>query len=234
MQRRYLTENIINCRDLGGYPCRNGVTAFGRALRCGIPQNPTEKDIEILKKIGIKTIIDLRGNIEAKERPSYFTNRSDFDYHHITLLETNPALVKKSVDIVELYKKCLNEYKENFAAVLRIISNLNEPFLFHCFLGKDRTGLLAALLLSAAGVAKEDIIADYQVTYTYIIDFYRREAASGSGLIWESDENNLRSLPEFMNGVLTCIEDEFGGVDGYFRYIGLSENEIKKLGEVLL
>lgn len=234
MQRRYLTENIINCRDLGGYPCRNGVTAYGRAVRCGIPQNPTEKDIEILKNIGIKTVIDLRGDAEAEERPSFFRDNPDYDYYHITLLETNPAFARKCVDIVELYKFCLNEYKKNFAAVLRIISNLNEPFLFHCFLGKDRTGLLAALLLSAAGVSKEDIIADYQVTYTYIIDFYRRESASGSGLIWESDENNLRSLPEFMDGLLAYIADEFGSAEGYFRYIGLSESEIGRISSTLI
>lgn len=234
MQRRYSTENIINCRDLGGYPCKNGVTAYSRAIRCGIPQHPTEKDLEILKKIGIKTVIDLRGNTESEERPSYFRDYPDYNYHHITLLETNPALARKNVDIVELYKLCLNDYKDNFAAVLRIISGLNEPFLFHCFLGKDRTGLLAALLLSAAGVSKEDIIADYQVTYTYIIDFYRRESASGSGLIWESDENNLRSLPEFMDGILTYIDSEFGSAEGYFRYIGLSENEISRISSILL
>lgn len=234
MQRRYSTENIINCRDLGGYPCRNGVTAYGRVIRCGIPKNPTEKDLEILNEIGIRTIIDLRGDAESEERPSYFRDNPGYDYHHITLLETNPALARKSVDIVELYKRCLNEYKDNFAAVLRIISEQTQPLLFHCFLGKDRTGLLSALLLAAAGVAKEDIIADYQVTYTYIIDFYRRESASGSCLIWESDENNLRSLPEFMDGILAYLDGEFGSVEGYFRYIGLNEHEIGRISSLLL
>ena len=91
MQRRYITENIINCRDLGGYAFDGGVTAFGRVLRAGVAKTPTQTDLEVLRKFGIRTFIDLRGNEEAEDMPSYFKNNPEFEYHHISLLEANPA-----------------------------------------------------------------------------------------------------------------------------------------------
>ena len=233
MQRRYLTEHIVNCRDLGGYPAGERVTAFGRAIRCGVINDPTEKDIEILKSIGIKTVIDLRGNEESENMPSVFASIPDFDYHHISLLETNPVFSKKCTDLCEMYILSLTEYSENYAAVLRLISTLTEPFLFHCFAGKDRTGLLAAMLLDAAGVCKEDILADYQVSFTYFKPAYERELASDSGVIWEKDPSKFYSDPSVMERILDYFEKEFGGIIGYFKKIGLTDGEIRRLSEVL-
>lgn len=234
MQRRYLTENIVNCRDLGGYPTENGATAFGRVLRCGILKDPTENDMKILRDFGIKTVIDLRGNSETRDMPDVFASLPDFEYHHISLLETNPVFSKNCTDIGEMYILSLTEYSENYAAVLRLISNLTEPFMFHCFAGKDRTGLLAAMLMGAAGVCREDIVADYQVSFTYFRPFYERELASDSGVIWEKDPSKFYSDPAVMERILDYFESSFGGIKGYFRSIGLSENEIERISKVLL
>ena len=105
-QRRIIFENIVNCRDLGGYPCRGGaVTQFGRLLRCGIPRDPTPNDMEKLQEIGIKTVIDLRGDREAVERPSAFLNCPDFTYHQISLLEVNPAITNPDALLSDIYKR---------------------------------------------------------------------------------------------------------------------------------
>ncbi len=234
MQRRYLTDNIVNCRDLGGYPtAHGGATAFGRALRCGIFKDPTEKDMKILKDFGIKTVIDLRGNSEALDMPDVFDSLPEFDYHHISLLETNPIFSKKCTDMCGMYILSLTEYKENYAAALRIISSLTEPFLFHCFAGKDRTGLLAAMLLSAAGVCREDIVADYQVSFTYFKPYYERELREDTGIIWEKNPAKFYSDPAVMERILDYFDSEFGGVKGYFKFIGLTEVEIIKISNVL-
>ena len=74
MARRYLTEKLINCRDLGGYAFKGGETAFGRVLRCGVPVDPSESDVEFLKKFGIglprpmlpKEIADQEGLSKAR------------------------------------------------------------------------------------------------------------------------------------------------------------------------
>ncbi len=233
MQKRYITENIINCRDLGGYPCRGGVTAYGRILRAGVARTPSEADLEVLRRFGIKTVIDLRGNEEAEDMPSYFKNSSGFDYLHVSLLEANPAFAQNNMTMPEVYELCLNDYKENFAKALRFISTLDAPFMFHCFCGKDRTGILAALILSAAGVDKADIIADYEVSYTYIKDFIEKEIRENTGLIWEGNYDRFYSKSEHMEHILNYIDRTFGGAIGYFRHIGLTNDEIIRIENLL-
>ncbi len=233
MIRHYKGENLVNCRDLGGYQTADGATKSGVALRSAMPKNPTEKDLAFLREYGIKTVIDLRGDAEVEEYPSIFEELPDFDYHHISLLESNPALSKARKDMAAMYILSLTEYGKNYAAALRLISSLKEPFLFHCFVGKDRTGLLAALLLGAAGVCREDIVADYQVSYTYFKPFYEKEVDSGSGLIWEKDETKFYSKPETMEKILDYLDEAYGGINGYLKHIGLNEEEIEKVSRVL-
>ena len=231
--RHYKGENLVNCRDLGGYQTADGATKFGIALRSAMPINPTEKDIEFLREYGIKTVIDLRGNAEVEEYPGIFDRVDGFDYYHISLLEANPAFSKQHKDMAEMYILSLTEYAENYAAVLRLICSLEKPFMFHCFAGKDRTGLLAALLLGAAGVGREDIVADYQLSYTYFKPFYEKEVDSGSSIIWEKDETKFYSKPETMEKILDYFDEAYGGVNGYLRHIGLSNEEITMLSNIL-
>lgn len=234
MRRYYAGENIVNCRDLGGYACRGGVTKYGIALRAGVFREPSEKDLENLRSFGVKTVIDLRGDEEAADMPSWFENNPEFSYHHVSLLEANPAMARSNAPMTEIYERCLSEYSGNIALVLKIVAALDEPFMFHCFCGKDRTGMLAALLLSAAGVCKEDIIADYEVSYTYIKPFVEREVRNNSGLIWDGAYERFYSHGENMEHILGYIEENFGGVEGYFRKIGLSEAEIEALRRKLI
>ena len=234
MQRYYAGDNIINCRDLGGYVCNAGVTAFGKALRAGVLRAPSDKDLENLRSVGIKTVIDLRGIEEAQDMPSFFKDNPEFDYYHVTLLEANPAMAKSDMSMVEMYEHSLSDYNENFAKVLRIIASLDAPFMFHCFCGKDRTGMLSALLLSAAGVCKEDIIADYEVSYTYIKPFIEREIRNESGLIWDGAYERFYSLGQNMSQILDFIDEKYGGAIGYFKKIGLTDAEIDALRTKLL
>ena len=234
MQRYYAGENIVNCRDLGGYACDGGVTKYGIALRAGVFRDPSEKDLENLRSFGIKTVIDLRGDEEAADMPSFFENNPDYKYYHVSLLEANPAMAKSKAPMTEIYEQCLSEYSANVAKVLKIIASLDEPFMFHCFCGKDRTGMVAALLLSAAGVCKEDIIADYEVSYTYIKPFVEREIRDNTGLIWDGAYERFYSHGENMEHILGYIEENFGGVEGYFRKIGLTQNETEKLKSKLV
>ncbi len=233
--RRYPFDFIVNCRDLGGYPCVNGgVTAFGRMLRCGIPRNPSPADLEKLEKFGIKTVIDLRGDKEAVERPSVFKELSGLDYHQISLLEVNPAIVKAQLTLKDIYINSVEYYKENYAGVFRALAGARVPILYHCFLGKDRTGILTALILSLAGASREDIIADYQVSGTYLIPFYKREIEAETGLIWESSKERLYSEPANMAYLLDYFESEYGGAEGYLLSAGVSRGDIEKASRLLL
>ena len=89
-QRRYIFENIENCRDLGGYPSKYGCTKFKRFIRGGTVDRPTETDIEKLKALNVTTVIDLRGDFEFINQPNG-TERLTDNVEHISLYEMNVA-----------------------------------------------------------------------------------------------------------------------------------------------
>ncbi len=229
--RRLSLENIVNCRDLGGYPGSFGATKFKRFLRCGIPLTPTQDDIVELLKYGVGTVIDLRGDWESEETPSVFRFLDSVDYHHVCLFEINAAIDAEFDGTLEKsYEISIDNYKENYAKVLNIIADAKEGcVLYHCFFGKDRTGMLTALLLHIAGVSPEDIIADYQVSYTYLVSFIQREKNKSGSAMWETDESNFLSEPNNMASLLNYINQKYGSVDGYLKEIGITEETKEKI-----
>jgi protein-tyrosine phosphatase len=191
--------------------------------------------MEKVKALGIKTVIDLRGDLEAVERPSAFSvNTNDIQYHQISLLEVNPAITRPNVPLYDIYKNSVETYGTNYAKVFNALAAIEMPAVFHCFLGKDRTGILASMLLSLAGVCKEDIIADYQVSGTYLEPFYKKELAEDTGLIWENSDDHLQSYPNNIATLHTFLEQKYGGVADYLRFNGVSTAEIEHAAGLLL
>ena len=102
--------------------------------------------------------------------------------------------------------------------------------LFHCTAGKDRTGLLSALLLSLAGVSRADILADYQVSETYLADIIRRIRTVVPDLA------PFAGAPksDYLDGCLDLLEESYGSVPDYLRAVGISEAELDALRDKLL
>lgn len=226
LQRRYILENIVNCRDLGGYPTEHGVTKFGRFIRCGTVSRPTDRDIAFLKELNISAVIDLRGDFEFRNQPNDIERLTD-NARHISLYELNAAAAKKSgLTLNMVYEHIIENYKSNIAEVLRVIAaSPDGAVLYHCFLGKDRTGILTFLLLSIAGVAEDDIVADYQLTYTYIEGYLKNNADK----LWDTDPQNHYSLPKTMRELIAYVNKSYSSALDYIRSIGVSENEIKAI-----
>ena len=228
--RRIPLSGSFNCRDLGGYPCAGGgITRYGRFIRCGIPFGPMGQDRARLAEIPVKTVIDLRGNGEAKVSPSSYAKEPGISYHHFSLLEINPAYVSKVEEqpLWESYVCTLTEHKENVAGVFHTIAAAEEgAVLFHCALGKDRTGIVAALLLSLAGVDRWDIIADYQVSNTYLQTTLRTMVEDGNDIFDEKKNPHLKSEPATMERFLDYLEEECGGARAYLKFIGITDAEL--------
>lgn len=224
--RRYILENIENCRDLGGYPSKYGYTKFNRFIRCGTVARPTDNDIKILKKINISTVIDLRGDFEAKEQPNDI-DRLTGNFHHISLYELNVAEAKSvKISLGEVYEYIIDNYKENICKILKLIAEAPEgAVMYHCFLGKDRTGILSMLLLSIAGVGEDDIVADYQLTYTYLEKYIHTHADT----LWDTDERMHYSLPSTMRETILYVNRHYGSILDYIRLVGVSDNEIENI-----
>lgn len=230
--RRHIFKNILNCRDIGGYPTENGATQFGRFIRCGIVNTPDDCEIQKLEELGVTTVIDLRGTYEANETPLGLDRIKGADVYNLPLYEFNVATQEgMNLPINEIYDMIINTQQEHIARVLRTIANAKDGvIMYNCFFGKDRTGILTMLLLSIAGVAEDDIIADYQQTYTYVKSYIKAH----KDVLWDQNSEKHFSLPETMENVISMINEKYGSVMAYIHSLGLTEDEIQKIRIKLL
>jgi protein-tyrosine phosphatase len=242
-------DGIPNFRDLGGYKGRGGqAIARGRLYRSGDPTEMSTRDKDILKsEIKLKAVIDLSNPDEVKKLKEirlfeeigakYFSMPLRWtvdDYYE----RENEQYVKAS-DMGAIYLYRIKYY--GFAGILKqtleILANPQYyPLLFHCGAGKDRTGLLAAMLLSLAGAADEDIIADYVLTEQDGEAFRRRLSIDPD--ITEEEKNLLGftwwARPEYMQTFLNGLEEKWGGAKGYLEKYGVDKTLVKRLEKALL
>lgn len=226
MKRIPLTYTY-NTRDLGGLATGDGrVTSFGRLLRSDLPARLDCADVSLLKRLGIARVIDLRTKEEALSRPSAFESCPDFEFFHCPFSVGNgiPSSVE---EFPVLYGAILSDYP----AIRRIMEIIAAPggVLYHCAAGKDRTGIVSMLMLLAAGVTVSDILADYQVSYTYLRVFVR-------GLLERRPDWSPfvgRSDMEFMEATLDNFFARYGSVRDYLHEAGLTPAQTTSLEQKL-
>lgn len=229
MLRRIPLGTMLNLRDLGGYPIAGGgCTAWGRMLRGDNPAGLSDEDLQWLLDREITTVIDLRSAGELERKPDQLSADPNFFYHHIPMVggERLPNLEQ---DVGRSYFEML-ERREAPARVLRAIAQAPGGVLFHCTAGKDRTGCTAALLLTLAGVGREDILADYQVTELYIRELVRKIQAFNR----ESAPFMGRSKVEYLEDCLSRLEEAHSSVLEFLRWLGLTGDELEAIRNKLV
>lgn len=225
--RRLKFKHILNCRDLGGFQTEYGVTKFGRFLRGGVVEVPDENEIKALEEYGVKTIIDLRGNFEVNDMETGLGRIKDSAHLNISLYEANVANANGEMgELGEIYNTIVDNNRDKIGNVLEAIADAEDGIIFyHCFFGKDRTGILTLLLLTIAGVDEDDIIADYEVTYTYI----RRYVDEHADTLWSKDRKFHYSEAETLITLIEHIKEKYGSVYNYILSTELSEEKIIKI-----
>lgn len=222
MQKRINLGATMNLRDLGGYPTADGrVTAWGRNFRSACPQGLSDADIDYAKNtLGITTVVDLRSVGETERQPCGFAGVDGIDYHNIPLFDKYSAddFGGKSYYLIA-------EHVPSMSEMFRVIANARGSVLFHCTAGKDRTGTTAALLLMLAGVEGVDIVADYQVSRTYIDPIIQQLRDEYPDLPQHVGETPVGYIHEFLDR----FRERWGSVERYFDYLGLSADEVEKL-----
>ena len=174
--RRLRLGCIHNVRDLGGYGTEHGgITRWNTIYRAGNLSQADAADWSILQEAGIKTILDLRSSSEVSSQPDQAPE--DIQWFHMPLQTEQIDVDNLSESAKQAFEKSLKEgylvmagqNATMLAAALKKLTDcLNQgAVLFHCSAGKDRTGVLASVILYLCGVDPEDIVADYQVSYTY-------------------------------------------------------------------
>jgi protein-tyrosine phosphatase len=230
--------NTHNIRDLGGYK-RNGggTTQWGRILRAEALHHLSPESAAQLVQANLTLVIDLRGPHETSLDPHPFEEHDTVAYRNIVLFDAlDPiAMTASPFSMAQRYCEALDRCGPQLAEVLRaIIAAPRGIVLFHCTAGKDRTGIIAALLLLIAGVGRDDIAGDYALTASAIglISHLRERALSAGG---EPDhvERVLASDHATMITMLDHLEDQHGGIDAYLKQIGLTPREVALLVERL-
>ena len=224
-------DNLLNLRDLGGHPTTDGaVTRTGSLLRSDDLSQLTPGGLRALEAFGVQTVIDLRWPEEAARHPSPVpTALPHVSFQRISLLlhsEAEWQLRSKQVSKEGWKSLVLEQLGPELARVLRVIAAAPAgPLLFHCVAGKDRTGLLAAVLLALADVEPAAIAADYAISAHNLREGYLKRYAETSA---ERILEILRCPEEGSHRMLAFLE-RAGGVQAYLETIGLSPAQVRQL-----
>jgi protein-tyrosine phosphatase len=241
--RRHLSlEGTYNVRDCGGYLTGEGRTVkWGVLFRADGLHRLTPKGQATLLSYGVRTIIDLRRSEELQIAPNVFADCSDVQYHHVSLAvdaERNMGPQPDPEPLVVTYRNILEARQPQVYTTLATFAETEGlPVLVHCTAGKDRTGVIVALLLASVGVPYETVIADYALSSTYLGEGFMadiKKRALQRGFTWEQYAPLVACPPEFMAQTLQYLDETYGGVSPYLRHIGLSEAQLAHLSDMLL
>ncbi|HWP80585.1 MAG TPA: tyrosine-protein phosphatase [Candidatus Acidoferrum sp.] len=242
MTRRQTLLQAYNFRDLGGFPAKGGVTRFGRVWRTDLLGMLPDADIETVKAAGIGTVIDLRSADELERVPPSFENVPGIDYVNIPLLGDAPlgdALDEcvRTADSFEasltvLYKTMADRAPRRFAQVFEALAKglAKGGVAFYCTAGKDRTGMIAALLLLACGVARADVVANYRITAAYL----RPKIAHLTADSPLRPRSLMRSDPGTIEAFLDYLDEKHGGALNFLKSAGLAPEVLTALREELV
>jgi protein-tyrosine phosphatase len=231
-------DGCLNVRDLGGHRTEDdGETRYGAVIRADSIRQLSDEGWAAAVDYGVRSVIDLRMDIELEADPPA---ELPVDVLHMPFFQDDPAAFAEVEAVAErapdyatatrdVYLVFLERFRENVGAAVAAVARAPEGgVVVHCMGGKDRTGLVTALLLRLAGVDKEQIAADYAASEERLRprhDVWIAEAGT------EAERERLRRITatpaESMLSVLDELERRYGSVEGYLRAAGLGDDELE-------
>jgi protein-tyrosine phosphatase len=236
-------DGIINYRDLGGYRAIDNRTVVWRRLfRSGYVHAMTARDLNRLKaELKLTSVIDLRGKKDKKQlKEIRLLNSAGIKYFNTPFFSYQQEELNQDFsNMGEAYIFRIRhwEYAKPIITALEIIADpKNLPLLFHCGAGKDRSGLVAAFVLSVLGTADSDIIEDYILSAPYMADMVAgmmndpntpEEDKNLPGYTWEATAESMALF-------LTGLKQEFGSAREYLVMNGADKSLFDRLEKALL
>ncbi len=254
-------EGGRNFRDLGGYATGDGRRVkWGTVYRSGVMDSLTDADYDYLSGLGISVICDFRASRERADEPTnwrageieYITfddpsAEDDMSSAFASVLTAQGVTGEQVRDtFISAYRSMPNTYAPAYTEMFDQLANGSLPLAFNCSAGKDRTGVAAALLLSALGVPRETVVEDYALS-EQVVDFMA-EFEVGLG---EVDPDSpyaflaqlppdvirplMRTEPAYIEAALDTIEAEHGSVVAFIQSeLGVDDDELARIRERLL
>jgi len=243
LERRIPFEQVFNFRDLGGYQGESGrIVRWRRLFRADGLNRLQPEEEGAFAELGISTVVDLRTIDEAEHGGRFPTHVWDVAYHHLPLFDVLPDwpddIGDPALYLAERYLEMFASGRGTIVAVFELLAEeASYPLVFHCAAGKDRTGIVAALVLDVLGVAGDVIAADY--------------ALSGEAMerltVWAREQQGVfmpsrRAVPsvaiearqETMVAFLEALRRSSGGGDAGLASLGLDPSVGPRVRSLLL
>lgn len=222
---------VRNVRDLGGYTYRaedgsQGETVFGVFLRGPSLRRLGSRDFEVLRGYGqgLKCVVDLRSDFEARHWPDpYASGRDGVTYVHAPMLDRLHAKgIRDAIPdrMSTVYKSLLDNDAQSIHGVMEAIERYSSGgcTLFHCRVGKDRTGVIAMLLLGLAGVSDADILEDFAATQRYIgRGTGVQRVALSIATLRRAPRSLFEAVPVEMEQTLDYLHERYGPARAYLE-----------------
>lgn len=247
-------EGSFNFRDLGGYPGRDGrTTRWGRLYRADALHDLSVEDVGQLRGLGLRTVVDLRTERELARTGRGPLEPEDIAFHHLAVVkegmrsdgtsdrsaegEAVAAPAPAGDDLAERYLWYLDVGRGSLVEVLTLLGgDEHYPLVFHCAAGKDRTGVLAALVLELLGVDSQVIVADYVITADRLRFIMER---------WLDDPQFAERMAKVpasrfsveagtMESFLSQLHDRYGGARNWALEAGVPADALDRMGDLLL
>ena len=244
-------ESVPNFRDLGGYRTHDGRTvAWRRLFRSAALHKMSDREIARLKQdISPRAVIDLRSpKNPEKNWPAVLREEIGARYYPIPFsswpwdssyvkdeAKTHPN--ENNLGEIYLYRISGEPFGKRLVDALEIIAERdNHPLVFHCSAGKDRTGILAAMVLTAMGIVDDDVVEDYALSAPLMQAIRDRMM---SDPVTAQPRKHLPEIsweasPESMAVFLSLLRREYGSVDGYLRANGAGSSLVDRLKAAVL
>lgn len=261
-----MPEGVVNFRDLaqfrsnasqsGSAPAKPALGRFYRSDNLGLL---TDRGLEDLRSLGVRTVLDLRRPSEVRAHPPRTADSEDMSYFHYDLVGDVPEVASRGttmeartledrnddgsyvhpVDrIVLIYTYMLDNRHSPMRYVFSTCAEAaHQPVVFHCVAGQDRTGLVAAILLSLAGVGDDEIAEDYGRTADFnVTRFIENGLPDKTGLpIFDAASYRGQLCPpEGMLGTLAHLRKHYGSAGDYLLRLGLPKESVEALRRGLI
>ncbi len=239
-------QGCVNFRDLGGYRNHEGQTVRWRRLfRSDALQDLTHADTTLaIEELNIGLVVDLRNSDEAGRDGRGPLPEQGVEYRHFPLLEERGFPPFTGGDVVErllsTYQWLIHNSGPRVAEAVNAIAASVHPepvagrsgVVFHCSAGKDRTGLMAALILEVLGVDADTLHADYLLTNQAVEGILRRIQTMQPHA--SPTTQSLAAQPAAFQGFQDTLHQEYGGAESYLRQHGVSGETLERLRRNLL
>jgi protein-tyrosine phosphatase len=223
-----IIPGTFNSRDVGGHAADGGTVRRGLLVRSDAPIDVGEAGRAVLRHLGVRTAVDLREPVERRLDPP---DVDGIAVRQVPILGEELDLAESSLG--DIYSHLLEHRGERLTSAVRVLGEADAlPAVVFCSAGKDRTGLVIALVLGALGVATDEIVADYARTEEAMKGPFRaqlRARSIAAGLDEQELAVKLGAPASLMRDVLTWLGDRHGGAAGYLREHGLGGAELDTL-----